>query len=94
MATTHVHGASLAITATALILCSLMPAEIKYFAAFLTILSATASLAVAICLWVLGWRPALESDIQPIKAALSDYASFWGGAAILLLLIVTGRVPG
>jgi hypothetical protein len=70
-----------------------MPADIKSFAAFLTILSATASVTVAICLWVQGWRPALEPDIEPMKSALADYGSLWGGAAILLILIVTGRPP-
>ena len=93
MTVAKVHGVALAITITALILSCVMPADIRSFAAFLTILSATAALAVTMCLWALGWRPALEPDIQPLKSALADYGSFWGGAAILLLLIATGNVP-
>ena len=87
----HVHGAAVSFTLVVLWLTALFTDEIALFSATLLVAASMGAMFVVLMLWHLDVSPSSEAELQPIKSAIADYASFWGGTAFLLVLLVTGK---
>lgn len=86
-------AASLALT-FGVVLFSLpfLPADVAWFKGTLAVAAATGAVTVTLLQIRIMTAPACEELIGPLKSALADFSSHWGGFALILGLLVEGKV--
>lgn len=90
---TQVTAMVLSLTVIALLLAVTFPDDLRLFTAMLSIAAALMAVTVIVFLILIDIAPEGEAVISPIKSSLADLAGFLGAVAVLLVVVLTGKLP-